>query len=477
MIDVLFVNVPIISVSYPPTACSMLKSVAEQDGYSAKVIDFNLSMYEKYGSEYDDFFIIGDEGKNADHIVDEWVDEILDLNPRFLGISVFTFQCQTATRMLCAALKKKNWEGKIIIGGAGISSNGISAADNDFGKDLLENGTIDYYVRGEGELSILKILSSEEGFGINNDKWQQIDDLDCYPFPNYGDIIDLPYKYPTEGIQLPISGSRGCVRKCTFCDIHTFWKKFRFRSGESIAAEMIHQYETHNVRNFFFTDSLINGSMKAFRDMLSALVDYYEANGLPDRFFNFGGQYIIRSEKQQPSEDYELMARAGCNNVVFGVETGSEDVRNDMKKMFDDKDLDFAMEQFSENNLTCYFSMISGYPTETIEDHEQTKKMFKKYQRYIFDGTIIGINLGGTMSIDDGTPIFDEGKFVQIINTDKVGLNWYNPDNPALTLDERVRRRIDIQEYVMKLGYTVWSGDMHLKRVIGGYERIKNGTY
>ena len=51
------------------------------------------------------------------------------------------------------------------------------------------------------------------------------------------------------------------------------------------------------------------------------------------------------------------------------------------------------------------------------------------------------------------------------------------PDNPDLTLRERIRRRIELQEHVVDLGYHVWNADSHLKRLKISYEKISNGTY
>ena len=58
-------------------------------------------------------------------------------------------------RELCTLLRKV-YKGKIIIGGAGLSTTGIATQINDFGNNLLDNKLVDYYVRGEGEYILLK---------------------------------------------------------------------------------------------------------------------------------------------------------------------------------------------------------------------------------------------------------------------------------------------------------------------------------
>ena len=62
-------------------------------------------------------------------------------------------------------------------------------------------------------------------------------------------------------------------------------------------------------------------------------------------------------------------------------------------------------------------------------------------------------------------------------NEQLFGLDWVSADNPSLTLLERIRRRIDLQELLMDLGFTVWNGDHQLRRLQASYERIKHNTY
>lgn len=491
-LDILLINVPFISTAYPPAGTSALKGHCQANGFTAKVLDMNLELFsESFDTEtkskLENYFTVNtDLDIDTNNILDDFyqkcVQEIKNINPTWLGISVFTFQCQRSTKDLCKIIKKICPNIKIVIGGAGISTSGIASHKADFGEDLKRQGLIDHYIKGDGEISLVELLKGNINFpGIDQPVYKVIEDLDALAFPDYSDVINLPYEYHNQIKILPITGSRGCVRHCTFCDIHAFWKKFAFRSGESIANEMITLYEKHDVKSFFFMDSLINGSMKAYRELCRVLVEYYESNNLPDKFFRWGGQFIIRSAKQMTPDDYKLASRSGCSGLCCGVESGSESVRDHMQKQFTNADLDFTMEQFQAHGITCYFFIITGYPTETQQDFNDTINMFKKYQKYSIDGTLFGVNLNGLLSVDDGTPLYaksEELGFVPIVPASHVhGLNWNATNNTDLTLEERIRRRIVLQEICMDLGYTVWNGDMQLKRIEASYDKIKNGTY
>ena len=123
-----------------------------------------------------------------------------------------------------------------------MATQGIQSKDS-WAKTCLEHGVIDHYIISEGENALIDVLEKGKGKGIDGEQWEQKLDLDDIPYPNY-DNYDLN-KY--EGKKLMITGSRGCVRRCTFCDIHKHWQKFVFRSGQSIANEMISQSEKYKI--------------------------------------------------------------------------------------------------------------------------------------------------------------------------------------------------------------------------------------
>jgi hypothetical protein len=99
--------------------------------------------------------------------------------------------------------------------------------------------------------------------------------------------------------------------------------------------------------------------------------------------------------------------------------------------------------------------------------------MLTKYQRFVADGTIIGVNLGTTLTIEQGTPMFDHPETLNIIginNQRPQGANWICETNTELTYKKRIMRRIQIQEHCEQLGYTFWKGDDQLKTLMDKYQ-------
>jgi hypothetical protein len=488
-LDIVLCNIPFMSVAYAPAGTSLLKACVQQAGYTCTVKDYNIKLWnslsdKKIIADLENYFSINSPlDTDTQILVDQYyellIKELLSLNPTWIGFSVFTFQCQRATTEILRRLRPR-FKGKIMIGGAGISTRGIASSNADYADMLLNDNLIDASLKGDGDIALIELLKGNFSYaGINGNPYKGVPDLNVIPKPDWSDVIDLPYRYHDRKI-LPITGSRGCVRHCSFCDIHEFWTKFKFRSGQNIAEEMIENYKTHGVSDFYFMDSLINGSMKAFRELCQTLVQYYKDNQLPEKFFRWGGQFIVRSSMQMLPNDFNLAAKSGCDNLCWGVESGSERVRKDMQKQFSNEDLDYCMEQISRVGMHCYFFIIIGYPTETEKDFQDSLDMFTRYQKYAIEGILYGVNLGALASLDDGTPLYknsEELGLVPIIPAEHAhGLNWQSKLNPV-SLEKRILRRILIQEHCINLKYTVWNADMHLKRIKASYEKIKNNNY
>jgi radical SAM superfamily enzyme YgiQ (UPF0313 family) len=167
------------------------------------------------------------------------------------------------------------------------------------------------------------------------------------------------------------------------------------------------------------------------------------------------------------------MARAGAETMVIGVETGSDRVRTHMNKGFNNEDLNYNMEQYSKHKMQVYLLLIVGFPTETEQDFQETLDMLTRFQRYVADGTIIGVNLGTTLTIEEGTELYNNPQKLNIIGINgnrPEGSEWVCVGNESLTYKERIMRRIKAQEHAVNLGYTFWKGDDQIKVMMDKYQ-------
>lgn len=465
MSELVIIALPRLDLTRPPIAPAILGSLANQVGVKYKLYDFALELYQRSKKddwdEFELFWQIDLNYKMSDtlndslnKIFDNFVEQVLQDNPKIIAISVFSHNSINATNLFLEKIRPVT-NAKIVIGGQGIQSR-IYSKDT-YADYVLKQGLIDYYCAGEAETTFKQILLGEtEGPGINNFGWKQLENLDDTPVPDYTQY-DLDHYHHLESRKsLWVNGSRGCVRRCDFCDIGKIWKKFRFRSGESLAKELVSQIQKHKVKSFQFGDALINGSMKAFNDMNATLIKYIN-NGKIHRPL-LGGHFIVRPSNQMLPEHYQIAKQAGLDLISLGIETGSDELRFRMNKKFTNEDVTYHLEQCEKNNIKNLFLMFSGHPTETLEDHKKTIEMLKKFKKFVVSNTIISISINSAAILED-TPLAHWATEHNIVfNKEHMkGDNrfWFNPDNPSLTLKERIRRQLELYEVAIALGYSV----------------------
>ena len=464
---------------YTPAGASLVKAAIVKAGHECKIFDFNAELENNFIQNRDEIVPIDNwflnhnfysekVYKKVHSLAEKWIDMVMEYKPTHVGISVFSYNSQRATILLSTLIKSRMPSIPIFMGGAGLNT------DNNFGPYCMEQKIMDCWIRGEGELSVPAYLRGDMTHpGINGIPPKQIDNIDDLDFPDYSDYELASYTNKKGLVALPITGSRGCVRACTFCDIASMWPKYKFRSGKSIATEIKTQVAKYNAKAFRFTDSLINGSMKAFRDMTYELSEFRMSMKPEDRFI-WDSHFIVRSQKQMPPEDFVKMAESGAGTMLIGVESGSPSVRDHMKKGYTDEDLHYSLGQLFKNNIKVRFLMIIGYPTETDQDFQQTLDFFDRYAEYGRQGLVEEINLGLTLNLLPNTPLFDNAEEYGLETTKQHINDWVCVQNPTLDYRERLKRRIVAQRHVEKLGYKVFESKNYVRALSIAWNEVEH---
>jgi len=473
----------------PAAALGVIKRILTEQGVHSRCFDINLDYWTTLQgtadpalfNEIDEFLFVKNRelGTEAMQIfnafIDKWIDQIAQQEPQRLLISVFSWQAQRFTEQFLRRWREHN-TCEVIIGGQGLirEENGSWANSPTFAHYLLAQGLIDHWIRGEAETTLPAILQGRYDVpGIDSDEMATRSDIREHAPMDFSDFDISAYKSGIATGVLPVESSRGCVRRCLFCDIPTMHGGYRSKSGRQLAQELIHYYDRYGVSDFFFHDALCNGSMRDFREFNQALIDFYHSRSLPDRTMTYSSHAIVRRATAMRPRDFDLMARAGAETMVLGVESGSDQVLASMRKDFTQADLDYTMKHYSRTGILVYFLMITGWPTETEQDHQASLDMLTRYQKYVADGTIIGVNLGTTLTIEQGTPMYDQPELVHVKGLDgrlPQGPDWVCTINPDLNYKRRIMRRIEIQEHCNRLGYTFWKGDDQLKIMMDKYQ-------
>jgi hypothetical protein len=468
--DVVICTVPWTDTTLPLMAPAALKPIVEKAGLSCLAIDLNMEVVnytvahlekDKFIKFFFDEILHPDIEQETFEMLLNAAQGIVSYKPQWVGLSLFSYVCQTSAQWIAYFLKKIDPTIKIMVGGPGCLPNFTGPAP--WVDKVISSGLVDYHIRGDGENSLYELLIGNTDYnGINDTDWKELsmDDLAVIPPPNYDDYVFESYQKKV----LPLVGSRGCVRQCTFCDYIANWKKFQWRTADHIFEEMLLQNQRYHLRSFKFQDSLTNGNLKEFNRLIQLLADYNDEN--PDNSFNWGGYYIFREWGSNSEEEWSRVARSGANVLVVGIENFNEHIRYHMGKKFSNQAIDLHLEQAQKHNISLFLLNIVGYVTETQKDIEFIKEWLRTHTQY---QDTIHLQWGGTLGIFPNTYLDNNKEKLGIIMLDKLPQYWTNKDNSTHAM--RAKWVADLVKTSNELGYNVMENlDNHfiLEKLLNG---------
>ena len=383
---VVIASVPFVDSMHAPMAApAVLKASLTKAGIKSIAIDLNIEVLVKVKSHPNQhnlkkFFLT----QHADDWVVQEISKILfycahriaSQNPTIIALSLLTYECQHFTSWLCLILRQLCPDAKIVIGGPGIKHNIANPMDR-FRNNIRGTGLVDDWIAGDGDQSLVEYINGNLSYpGINSDFWTPLADLDSLPYPDWSDYNFFLYTQTF----IPVVDAKGCVRNCEFCDIIEYWEKFQSRKAQKIFEEMLYMIKHYNMQNFDFRSSITNGNLKEFKKLLQLMYNYNQDKYVPEQI-SWNASFIVRPKSQHPPDMWEQMAATNAT-LSLGVESVVPSVRKNLGKYFENDDIDYHLEMAKKYNVKINLMIITGYPTETIEDYEFTKQWFRDRVQY-----------------------------------------------------------------------------------------------
>jgi anaerobic magnesium-protoporphyrin IX monomethyl ester cyclase len=340
---------------------------------------------DEYGGSWDQSDFVNAFIARNQAAINQWIKRISDHHYSLVCFSVHSGS-RLYSKYFAGKLKELQPARKIAFGGP-------DCFRSEYGVRYLEDPNIDYVCVGEGDRAFPSFLNELMANGlegeiktpgivyrnktrtglIDNGDPVLIDSLDSLPLPDYSwaelKKYTIPYRVTT-------MTSRGCINRCTFCSEGMNFKKYRTRSPENVISELkmlISMFPNAPYVFVNFNDSLINGNMERFEKLLDLIIE--NRMGIV-----FEGMALIRKEMDE--HIFQKMKDAGCTEVMWGLESGSDTVLKLMGKRFTIETAKTIIENCAKFKIKQCANIIVGFPGEQEKEFIETCLFIIDYGKY-----------------------------------------------------------------------------------------------
>lgn len=316
------------------------------------------------------------------HYSDDHLTDYLDRHPYdVVGFSFVAgyYQYRKALSISQAINRSKN-RPFYMIGGHGPSP------EPDF---FLRKTGADAVVIGEGEETVVELLQAvagkcslkevrgvayREGQGtVINDRRPLISDIDTIPFPayeifpiEYYRLLRMPHASSSDFI-MPLLSGRGCPFTCNFC--YRLDEGFRPRSNERIIEEIRLLQQDYGITYIAFSDELLMSSV----ERVSFLCEDILRAGLNIKWDCNGRLNYARPEVLQ------LMKRAGCVFINYGIEAMDNQILKNMNKALTTRQVIAGIEATLAAGISPGYNIIFGNIGENRDTLEKGVEFLLRY--------------------------------------------------------------------------------------------------
>ncbi|HKB43549.1 MAG TPA: radical SAM protein [Chitinophagaceae bacterium] len=307
----------------------------------------------------------------------------------------------------------------------------VSSSDStDHYEQYLHEGA-DFILLGEAEQTLLELITAikakqNDFLSIAGLAYKQNDaviktirrnvlkELDNLPFPAW-DLVDMDaYRkiwLKHKGyFSLNMATTRGCPFKCNWCAKPIYGNRYNSRSPQNVVAELKMLKEKFHFDHIWFCDDIFGlkpGWVHEF------------ANLLEKEQLDFKFKIQARADLLLQENYIKDLARAGCDNIWMGAESGSQKILDAMDKGTTVRQIYEATRLLKKIGVNPSFFIQFGYPGETKDDIVKTISMINELLPYEI-GISVSYPLPGTV-------------FYEKVKTElKEKTNWTDSDELAL---------------------------------------------
>lgn len=367
----------IAGIQFPPLSLISVGTVLKRNGINVKLIDAAA------------------EGLSASQISEK----IKDCEFAIMLTSTMTLNEDSE---ILAELKKNSPELKTVVFGGHVTAEPKSSLEKK-GIDIVVRREAEYIIRdlvsavknGEDWRNVKGISFIKDGEYIENENYPLIENLDELPIPDRTFLpVGIDYYNPVIK-RMPYTtmfASRGCPGQCTFCSSPIFYgRAIRAMSAKRVLEE-IREIVKLGYKEIFFRDEIFT----VFKDRVKEICETIIKEKI-------NISWICSSRINTIDKEMMIMMKqAGCHMIRLGVESGVQQLLDNVKKGIKIERTEQVFKCAHEAGIDTHAHMMIGLPGETEKTIEQTIKFLLK-----IDPTIVTF---GILTPYPGTQLFLELK-------------------------------------------------------------------
>ena len=344
---------------YPPLGTLYAASYIREKGYTVALFDAMLAESEQ-----------------------EWAQALEKHTPQYAVIYEDNFNY--LSKMCLSRMREAAFEMIRMAKERGCTVILCGADVTDHYAKYLEQGA-DYCILGEGEETLAELLdklsAGEDArdviglasrFTLHASRRPDIKNIDALPFPAW-DLVDIE-KYKKLWLErhgyfsMNMVTTRGCPYHCNWCAKPIWGQRYNSRSPENVAAEMKWLKENFAPDHIWFADDIFGlkpNWVERFADLLienDAVIPFK----------------CLKRADLVTEKTAVALAKAGCQIVWVGAESGSQKILDAMDKGDKVEDIYRAAELLHTHGIKIGFFLQFGYPGETWDDVQLTFKMVRE---------------------------------------------------------------------------------------------------
>ena len=341
--------------SSPPIGILHLASMCREYGYDVKLVDAHSDGLKIKGI----------------------VDIVSDYKPDVVCLTAMTIMID-ASAELAKGIKDSFPNVVTMIGGVHLTAEPI--------KTLEVYPQFDFGIIGEGEIALIDFLEAlsngREFSSIQSLVWRNgseivvntrrmfFKELDEFPFPAFdlvGKKLFSHYKLSPFGTtkfrSIGLVTSRGCTGHCDFCDLGVVGRGYRYMSSEYLINNLNELNKKYDVNDLLFYDDMFTGNRKRLEDFCNAMIEA----GNP-----FTWSCCSRVDYVQYLNILDLMKKAGCHTIEFGVESGCQRILDSMRKNVTKEKISEIIDKTTKAGIITKANFILGNHGETHDSIMET---------------------------------------------------------------------------------------------------------